>query len=729
MIAISEHKVIIGKEDYLPFSAEMHYFRVPKRYWSICFERMKRAGFKIISTVVPWNIHEDNNRDFDFSGFADASRDLIVFIELAREFGFKMILRPGPYINSEWDRNGLPEFLDKYPDIYALDSEGNYVKPITDDSKKLANFPSLSNPRYLNFVKHYLNGLTEIIKNYIYPRGPIFMIELGSDNFFGGNYDPKSADYNEYNLKTLYPEFLQEKYEDIKAFNKAYEIKLKDFEEISLQEELIAFPDKNLATKIDWLEFKDYIQVNYVNGLRDLYLSFSCNPLFLSTVSFRKNVQPPMNDFEVPEDEPKIMGVRLNWDDSSSDMLQKVRYTAANSDFPFVTELSIGVSSPEPEKSKNFFPVSDRATRYLITLAMAGGIKGFNASMFVERDHWYDAALANDGTIQPSYDVLKHFNAASMQVDFGAFDSVADVGVVSYRKHAYLDLLSRGSNFEYIENLIYSTLPGIGRDLDRLKIDFAIPELTNPGSLDKYKTLIVPTSEYMDAAEQELLVQKITDGLNVIFIGLVPRYNITGATCNILSSFLKLKSSASFEVGEIKYDSLAFPTLLYGTLNSSDSQAKTIAKAGKSAVAVKSNRYTGSVIYISFDLSTQYYHTKMGFLESLLADCNVSPFIFTSNPDVRAMVRTDKKRALLYLLYSRPQLPFKRSERHSQQIAIKVDLKRVGIKTAKLRMTELFSGEKELVTSRHLADGIITDLRSLDSRVWLIAPAQNNNPE
>jgi len=727
MIAISGHKVMIGKEEFLPFSAEMHYFRVPKRYWSICFERIKRAGFKIISTVVPWNLHEDDGRDFDFSGFTTESKDLIVFIELAREFGFKMILRPGPYINSEIHRNGLPEFLDKYPEIFARNSKGEMIRSVSEDGVKAANFPSLNNPHYLNFVKHYLNGLTEIIKNYIYPRGPVFMLELGSDNFFGGNFDPHSADYNEYTLKTLYPEFLRSLYPDIKAFNKVYGLKLGDFDELAEHAELMTIQDKNLATRMDWIKFREHLQILYINTLKDLYQSYSCHPLFLGTVSFRANLQPPMNDFMPPQGEMKLSGVRLTWNDSSSDLLQKARYMVANSDFPFATELSIGMSSAEPEKSKNFFPIPDRATRYMLTLALAGGLKGFNANMFVERDHWYDAALANDGTIQPAYDVLKFFNAAAMQVDFGAFESVATVGVVSYKKHAYLSMLSDSEKpAVYLDNLLYSTLPGIGRDLDRLKIDFAIPELTNPASLNKFSTFFVPVSEYMDAAEQELLIEKIKAGANLILVGLVPRYDLSGAPCNLLSAFLKVKSSPAYEVADVRFEGGFFPTMTYGVLNVSDSQAKGIAWAGKGVAAAQWNRFKGTVIYISFDLSTEYYHTKMAFMEKLLSACNVSPFIYTSNPDVRAMIRTDKKRALLYVLYSRPQLPFKKQERRGLKVAIKVDLKRVGIKCAKLRMTELFSGEKELLTARKLSEGIVTELKSLDSRVWLIAPAQKN---
>ena len=58
MLKVANNKLVIGKEEYYPFSAEMHYFRVNKRYWSICFERIRKAGFRIISTCVPWNLHE-----------------------------------------------------------------------------------------------------------------------------------------------------------------------------------------------------------------------------------------------------------------------------------------------------------------------------------------------------------------------------------------------------------------------------------------------------------------------------------------------------------------------------------------------------------------------------------------------------------------------------------------------------------------------------------------------
>ena len=133
MIAVTGHKFTIGKEEFHPYAVELHYFRVNKRYWSICFERIRRAGFRVISTVVPWSLHEDNKREFDFSGFTDPAKDLIVFVELAREFGFRVILKPGPIVFSGLDFGGLPPFLSKYPEILALDADGEPTKTSLPD--------------------------------------------------------------------------------------------------------------------------------------------------------------------------------------------------------------------------------------------------------------------------------------------------------------------------------------------------------------------------------------------------------------------------------------------------------------------------------------------------------------------------------------------------------------------------------------------------------------------
>ena len=65
---------------------------------------------------MPWNLHEPRQGEYDFGeGQNDFSFFLNVtaFVEMAREEDLFVILRPGPYICSEWDFGGLPRLLEQ----------------------------------------------------------------------------------------------------------------------------------------------------------------------------------------------------------------------------------------------------------------------------------------------------------------------------------------------------------------------------------------------------------------------------------------------------------------------------------------------------------------------------------------------------------------------------------------------------------------------------------------
>jgi beta-galactosidase len=226
MLKVADNKLIVGKEEYHLFSAEMHYFRVNKRYWSICFERIRKAGFRILSSRVPWNLHEERIGDFDFTGETGHTKDLVVFLELAREFGLKVILHPGPYIGSDWKNGGYPDFLHNSPEILARDPNGEPVgislKTVGQSEEEWERQSVFSplHPRFLNHVRRYLGALTDLIKSYVYPKGPVILVKL--DNVFSSlrpdqfpeNLSPFDSDYNEHLTGTLFPEYLQEKYQD-----------------------------------------------------------------------------------------------------------------------------------------------------------------------------------------------------------------------------------------------------------------------------------------------------------------------------------------------------------------------------------------------------------------------------------------------------------------------------------------------------------------------------------
>ncbi|MCS7263585.1 MAG: beta-galactosidase [Armatimonadetes bacterium] len=95
--------IVDGKDLFL-FSGAVHYFRVPKTLWRDRLLKVKRASFIALETYVAWNWHEH------LEGKANLS-DLDNYLSLAEEMGFYIIVRPGPYICSEWDFGGFPRWL------------------------------------------------------------------------------------------------------------------------------------------------------------------------------------------------------------------------------------------------------------------------------------------------------------------------------------------------------------------------------------------------------------------------------------------------------------------------------------------------------------------------------------------------------------------------------------------------------------------------------------------
>ncbi|MBS3733515.1 MAG: beta-galactosidase [Phycisphaerae bacterium] len=85
----------------------IHYFRVPRALWRDRLVKARRAGLNCISTYVAWNVHEPQEGQWRLDGEQDVS----AFIKLAGDLGLYVILRPGPYICSEWDFGGLPGWL------------------------------------------------------------------------------------------------------------------------------------------------------------------------------------------------------------------------------------------------------------------------------------------------------------------------------------------------------------------------------------------------------------------------------------------------------------------------------------------------------------------------------------------------------------------------------------------------------------------------------------------
>lgn len=110
-LTTSSTQFLLDGKPFRILSGAMHYFRVVPEYWRDRLEKMRAFGLNTVETYVPWNLHEPRPGEFHFEGMLD----IVKFIEMANDVGLKVIVRPGPYICSEWDFGGLPSWLLKDP--------------------------------------------------------------------------------------------------------------------------------------------------------------------------------------------------------------------------------------------------------------------------------------------------------------------------------------------------------------------------------------------------------------------------------------------------------------------------------------------------------------------------------------------------------------------------------------------------------------------------------------
>ena len=747
MLKIANNKFVIGKEEYYPQSAEMHYFRVSKKYWSICFERMKKAGFRIISTCVPWNLHERSIGEFDFFGTTDHARDLVVFLELAREFGFKVILRPGPFIDSEWKSGGYPDFLYNDPEILAKNSNGEPVKRENHAGVESGYLFSLLHPQFLSHVKRYFNALSEIIKNYVYPKGPVILVELdngvfgGHQDVSGNNLNPFESDYNDYVIDSIFPQFLKEKYGEVKRLNKLYGEKHASFEEVEPPKSLKISQPKNLIKYFDWVIFKEKTLADFVLKLKELFLSFDVSPIFSVDLSYSPNFSLPFNWQMVDSDEV-FCGINILWQRDYVELVRHLRYFATCCRFPWSSKLMLGGWADLPKDGERYFPVTPQKVKFLLVSALASGIKGFNHYMFVERDHWYDSPLANDGTIRPNFELIKKFNELPERIELENLEPLSEIGLVNYRPYLWFSYLKgkgepqkKEKLFSYLPLLLEKTHKELSRDLINLKLPFGIPDLWSKAGLGEFGVLFVPSSEYMDAESQNLLIKLAKEGKTLILFGLLPKYDLRMKNCELLAKAINLKTKELYQtghspcVGEVEGLDSEFTTFIYGYIKGSKSSQVLATYEGRPVGRV-SKIGKGHIYLFTFDISARLQHNKLFFLEEVLKRCGIQSQVFCDHPSVDVVVQKNERHTILYLIFppesssSDPGGPDASSEvptrKDKKKLILKTEPRKLGVKGEKIRLVDLLGNEVIRTTSEELKRGIVIEMAPLDSRMYLM---------
>lgn len=117
---------LLNGKPFIIKAAEVHYPRIPRPYWEHRIKMCKALGMNTICLYVFWNIHEQQEGVFDFTG----NNDIAAFCRLAQKHGMYIIVRPGPYVCAEWEMGGLPWWLLKKKDIRLREQDPYFMERV-----------------------------------------------------------------------------------------------------------------------------------------------------------------------------------------------------------------------------------------------------------------------------------------------------------------------------------------------------------------------------------------------------------------------------------------------------------------------------------------------------------------------------------------------------------------------------------------------------------------------
>ena len=117
---------LLNGQPFVVKAAEVHYPRIPRPYWEHRIKMCKALGMNTVCIYIFWNIHEQREGVFDFTG----QNDVAEFCRIAQRNGMYVIVRPGPYVCAEWEMGGLPWWLLKKKDIRLRERDPYFMERV-----------------------------------------------------------------------------------------------------------------------------------------------------------------------------------------------------------------------------------------------------------------------------------------------------------------------------------------------------------------------------------------------------------------------------------------------------------------------------------------------------------------------------------------------------------------------------------------------------------------------
>ncbi|HEY8039923.1 MAG TPA: beta-galactosidase [Polyangiaceae bacterium] len=390
------HGLDLGDGEVLPlWAGSMHYWRLRRDEWRAGLEAMRAMGLRLVDTYVPWDVHEKAAGEYDF-GDGDARLDVAGFLETAHEVGLRCVIRPGPHINAELTRFGLPERVVWDPECQARTPGGHPVMlPMVPVAFPV---PSYASDAFLEETARWYRAVGKQLSGLRWPDGPIVLVQVDNEGalyFRDGVYD---QDYHPDALHA-FRDFLRAKYRHLRALRDAWSDDALTFATVEPPRRFDAREVSDLARHIDWTEFHEQL------------LSTAMERMAAALVDAGFDGLPTTHNLPLGEAATPLNPARM----TAIDLLGLDYYhrAAPNEHWSILrrtTELACRCEGRErPAYGAEvgagfppfFAPLDEQDSMYALTCAMAYGLRGFNLYMAVERDRWIGAPIDPHGRPRP----------------------------------------------------------------------------------------------------------------------------------------------------------------------------------------------------------------------------------------------------------------------------------------------------------------------------------------
>ncbi|CAE6480060.1 unnamed protein product [Rhizoctonia solani] len=155
-VTFDQHSLMLDGNRIMVFSGEFHPWRLPSiPLWRDILEKIKAGGFNTVSIYLHWGITEGKRGTLNFEGH----RSVTTFLDVAKDVGVLVIVRPGPYINAETTGGGFPGWLT------------NIAEPARSNG---SDFTAAWKP--------FMTAVSKFVAPYQFPEGPVILVQ--SENEF-----------------------------------------------------------------------------------------------------------------------------------------------------------------------------------------------------------------------------------------------------------------------------------------------------------------------------------------------------------------------------------------------------------------------------------------------------------------------------------------------------------------------------------------------------------------